>query len=49
MTDRDFKAHVIQLCDDIEDGWLNSKTIDLTVIHNKAKQLRRYAFDSEDK
>jgi len=47
MTDRDFKAHVIQLCDYIEDGWVSPKTLDMDVLYKKAKQVRRFAWGIE--
>ena len=47
MTDRDFRAHVIQLCDYLEDSKSDgSGTLtDWPTIYAKAQQVRSFAFD----
>ncbi len=53
MTARDFRAHVIQLCDYVEDvdkcrTMGHPLLVDWATVVGKAKQLREFAFTKEE-
>jgi hypothetical protein len=48
MTPRDFRAHVIQLCNMIEDGYAGYSILDWATLLSKARQVRAAATEDRN-